>query len=398
MRERRLLQAEMALMPETQVEIQRREEEAERVRYINALCRDFRRVKVLLVSEKKLLKQEKAKKKDKTHTRELNERITQLSELARNIQTRIGEVFGAGDAKPPREKDEKQVLFNCPVDGCRGFVQENHKCCVCNIEVCKKCNIILKGEEQHECKKEDVETAQMLRRETKPCPECHAIIFKIDGCDQMWCTQCKTPFSWRTGQKVFERIHNPHYYEWQRQANGGVAPRVEGDGGGRPNDGMCGNRIDYRHVNCYLPYTKSGELIRDLHRFMGHILHMFIEPTRPNNLELRIEYIRNFIDKETFARNVQIRDKRYIKDLELRQIATLCEQLCEENIFRNIHGRKTKTIMSPEQTDELVKKMYEIINFTNQQFAVVAKKYKIKAKKLEYIVGPAYHWWTIITV
>ena len=53
----------------------------------------------------------------------------------------------------------------------------------------------------------------------------------------MWCTQCHIAFSWKSGHKVTGTIHNPHFYQWQRQ--GGKAP-IQNPGaincGGLPNN------------------------------------------------------------------------------------------------------------------------------------------------------------------
>ena len=83
-------------------------------------------------------------------------------------------------------------------------------------------------------------TAELLSKDTKPCPKCSIPIHKLEGCDQMWCTQCHTGFSWKRGT-IENRIHNPHYYEWQRQNNGGQAPR-------NPGDFECGRDIADRTI------------------------------------------------------------------------------------------------------------------------------------------------------
>ena len=60
----------------------------------------------------------------------------------------------------------------------------------------------------------------------------------------MFCTACNDcAFDWVTG-RIETVIHNPHYYEFQRQRNAGQAPRVAGDI-------LCGREIDHatsRHV------------------------------------------------------------------------------------------------------------------------------------------------------
>jgi len=90
----------------------------------------------------------------------------------------------------------------------------------------------------HECNPDNLASAKLIDAETRPCPKCGARVFKISGCNQMFCTACNDcAFDWVTG-RIETIIHNPHYFEFQRQRNGGQAPRVLGDI-------LCGREVDY---------------------------------------------------------------------------------------------------------------------------------------------------------
>lgn len=116
-----------------------------------------------------------------------------------------------------REKS-RTFIRACPADGCRGFLSSRWKCGICEKYTCNECYALKENDTEHVCNENDLATAKLLSKDTKPCPKCASMIFKIDGCDQMWCTECKTAFSWRTG-KIETRIHNPHYYEYLRKNN-----------------------------------------------------------------------------------------------------------------------------------------------------------------------------------
>ena len=148
-------------------------------------------------------------------------------------------------------KDKKVFIKKCPVDDCEGFLSSSWKCGVCSTWVCPEC-FEIKGktsdecskqqlDEQHTCNPNSLETAKLIKAETRGCPSCGVPIYKISGCDQMWCTQCKVAFSWRTGRRVHGVIHNPHFYEFQRQGGGAVV--------NAPNAQICGGIPDYRSWN-----------------------------------------------------------------------------------------------------------------------------------------------------
>jgi hypothetical protein len=141
-------------------------------------------------------------------------------------------IVSALHEKKPIQKERNVFVRACPDENCRGFLSTQWKCGICEQYSCPECHIV-KGKTRdcdHTCNPDDVATAKLLAKDTKPCPNCGTGIFKICGCDQMWCTQCRTAFSWKTGT-VETNIHNPHYYEWMRRNNNGVVPRNPGDNG-----------------------------------------------------------------------------------------------------------------------------------------------------------------------
>ncbi|KAI8112158.1 hypothetical protein M9434_003482 [Picochlorum sp. BPE23] len=136
----------------------------------------------------------------------------------------------------PEAHSSRHGQFPCQDEQCKGFLhKETHVCNICDKITCKNCHILLGKESdeetvEHVCKEEDIETAKLLRVNTKPCPYCNMGVYKIEGCSQMFCTACKTAFGWNSGKIIKSNIHNPHYFDWRReQAEDGVIPRQPGD-------------------------------------------------------------------------------------------------------------------------------------------------------------------------
>ena len=127
---------------------------------------------------------------------------------------------------------EERCHRPCPVNECKGYLSSAWKCGLCEMYVCHECGNA-KGkrtDEDHVCNEDDKKTMIMLKKDTKSCPGCFKYIHKTEGCDQMFCVGCHTVFSWNSGKKLHGVVcHNPHYYEYQRNINGGEAPRVAGD-------------------------------------------------------------------------------------------------------------------------------------------------------------------------
>ncbi len=84
-------------------------------------------------------------------------------------------------------------------------------CNYCNNHICAGCdeNMSIDNISIHECDGEILKSLKSIEKETKPCPTCGIKIFKIDGCSQVMCTECKTFFDFNTGLK--EKDNEPRH-------------------------------------------------------------------------------------------------------------------------------------------------------------------------------------------
>jgi hypothetical protein len=109
----------------------------------------------------------------------------------------------------PQFQDVQNVFFACPKEDCRGFINEHvDRCETCGLNVCKLCREVKSGD--HVCNADALQSLALLRRDSRPCPKCTAMIFRIEGCNHMHCTWCNTHFDWHSGL-VLSASSNGHY-------------------------------------------------------------------------------------------------------------------------------------------------------------------------------------------
>ena len=232
----------------------------------------------------------------------------------------------------------------CPNEECRGFLS-NYKCGICNVKVCNKCNVIL-GTDDHTCKEEDIATAKLLAKDTKYCPNdsCRTPIYKIDGCNQMWCTKCHTAFDWRSGDIVenASQIHNPHYYEWLRKNNGVIART--------PGDVPCGGFPTIRHLMHTLKVKNLDIDLTKYHRGVTHIIHWEIRQFPVDIIgggkftELRIKYLMNELDETEWKRKLQHIEKMNERNIAFRNVFDMLNAASTDLFTRVMNSEKKDNV------------------------------------------------------
>jgi len=251
--------------------------------------------------------------------------------------------YGISDSTSVKPKPKRVYVKACISSDCKGFLDEMFKCGLCSAAVCKHCHEGLGpgheglgpgheglGPGAHSCDAKTVESIKAIKAEARPCPSCSALISKIDGCDQMWCTLCHVTFSWRTGEKETGITHNPHFYMWAR-LNGGLA-RTPGD---IPNN-FCNNYPTLNDIY-NLPYDHYNERLCEYHRYVHHNKATIIDRIplfAEDNLDLRVRYLANELDKTRFCDLLCQRDSVYRRNLSKRSVHDMVYQAAGD-LFRN---------------------------------------------------------------
>jgi len=244
----------------------------------------------------------------------------------------------------------------CPTTECRGFLSD-WKCSLCNLKTCNKCGET-QGDE-HVCESGAVETFTLLKNDTKGCPGCGEMIFKISGCSQMWCPSCHTAFDWNTLQIETGRIHNPHYYDFHRKA--GTLQR-------EPGDVPCGGRMTIREV---MNKFGADEFFMDFHRAARHFEAFDLDGRYRlvpiNTLPLRIRYLRGELSEEKFKRFLEQEDKAYKKTAEIRAVIQMFVDTVD-GILRD--------------GDNPMYMLTTLRDYFNETMRVIAKRYNSTAPKI----------------
>lgn len=282
---------------------------------------------------------------------------------------------GGTHAKPEEEK--KKFIRRCTRDGCQGFLSTAWKCGICEYYSCSKCFVTKtkKHDDPHECKKEDIETAEMIKADCKPCPNCGEFIQKSSGCDQMWCISCQTPFSWTTGKVVTAgAIHNPHYYEWLRR-NGQAMDR-------NPLDVPCGgypNAWELRRMPKGMSTVTSNRffefhrICQELQDISGRNYRSHIDQTTTSNIN--VKFLLGDFDEKHWGQLLGKNERKRKRDREVQEIFAAYRMVAVELInrvqnYRSEDGKiRTFTDLPVKEAEKFItdldKEILELIKMIN---------------------------------
>lgn len=215
-------------------------------------------------------------------------------------------------------------VCKCPKISCLGYICNTSKCTICSCKICLNCHEII-DIESHECNPDIVKSIQLIKQESKPCPNCGTLCFKVDGCDQVFARCCATTFSWKTGKIETGTIHAPDYYTWLQQHGKNINRH--------PLDIPCGGVVSINilknHLKTITPNIHN-DIIRDIctrQRLLQHIQNIELPKYFDENIQLdeinrkeRVQYIIGRITKQRFKSIIQQKDKLKMKRKDILTI------------------------------------------------------------------------------
>jgi hypothetical protein len=365
-KEKLLFEREKAMLPETQ---QRMEEEKKRQEF----NRNTTRLNLLINEKRAMIRRLGGGSLISVTDQELRRRWTkELEELVRKLEN----LYRENNVEKKEEEKVEISRIACSKEDCRGFLNKEDnrlRCGMCNTIHCNKCRVETNGDDEHKCNKDTLETIKMLEKDTKPCPKCSVPIFKIEGCDQMWCTKCHTAFSWKKGTIETGHVHNPHYWKYL-QENGRDLDQVR-----RMNGQRVGGVPQCQDLRDMVVATRNqhlGHISQLIHHFQftGNANYNQ-ENNADGNYDLRKSYLNKEIDDKKFVRVLHMRYKKKLFDKEMNQISRMFVDTSKDILLTRINqlGRLNLNVNDFEDCYEEINRLAV---YAKEQIEELYKRYK----------------------
>lgn len=285
-------------------------------------------------------------------------------------------------ALPQRRSAEVNSSYRnrpCIKEDCRGFINGEGKCPICSTLTCLDCNVEITEGVEHTCKQCDIDNWCEIRDNSRPCPSCHVYIFKISGCNQMYCTNCSTAFNWVTGMIETGPVHNPHYYEQLFANPEQIERRRQLNFGNRVNpDEYCDNGalIDLYSLKASLdrrrdlPEEKKISVLTR-HRQLNHVLMVTLPRIGSIDNTRYRRYIFDALYEHLQGGDVAVKVERFLNRKILNgEYATLVQTYInqQKQLFRAIANQTITVEEFETHHDEFKKIMQDTIKDYNKIF------------------------------
>lgn len=267
--------------------------------------------------------------------------------------------------------EHKKFIRKCPNGECHGFLSSSLKCKLCENYSCSDCREITgkKTEERdaHTCDPQIIKSVKLLEKDSKPCPKCASLTFKSTGCNSMWCIECHSSWNWISGKIETGTIHNPEYFDWLKKQNKQV-PR-------NPLDFICGREIDNIFI---MQLSKTKKNFVEIARNIIHISHVEILRFQvgnrlEDNLQMRIDFMRNKIDKKDLKKKIQKKEKENEKKLEISNVLNMYKN-CMTDIFYRL--------MADSEQNTIKNEMNALRIYVNESLKRISNTYNCKTYEI----------------
>jgi hypothetical protein len=225
----------------------------------------------------------------------------------------------------------------------------------------------------------------------------------VHNCDQMYCTNCHTPFSWKTGKIENGIIHNPHYFQYLRENNMEVPRFNHPDANPAFGEQMVcnGNPIYAHYVNhfnrnktniTFLQKTNTDMFLRFISELIRLRNHLFANYTNNNNnnnnnnevdvnlvytpelnREIRIRYLNKLITDKQFKISIMKRYKKFECDKNITLIRRTAITVLDD-FLKNMLVEVTNRSVSLTYFNPIIK----FFNYYNSQTIKYSKLFGYK--------------------
>jgi hypothetical protein len=367
----------------------------------------FDREKSMLPATQVYVERYKRKLEIEVEIKKVDQEIAELYRKRHDLKTRhlrlaggLPEFRDGAEGSDATRVERREFIRACPADNCKGFLNTQWNCGLCKTNVCNKCHEIKTSDEDHTCLKENLETAKLLNKDSRPCPKCGAMCTKVDGCSQVFAMCCGTTFNWRTGEIETGPIHAPDYFRWL-QRNGRDIPR-------NPQDVPCGglpniydlNRVCVRFwpsssqqsapAQSATPRTQPNtskpnptQKIINIYRLITHIDRVEMPSYRvhdrgeQDNRDLRMKYMMNELEDRKLKTLLQQREKARQKKTSIYNVLTMIHTAGMDIFQRMMRSKSASEMMA------CVNELDELKDYSTESMVAISDRFKCVTPRIQ---------------